>query len=90
MAREGHIGRHAITEARTGRLVLLVCATFATILALSIYQESRAGTSCETTWSSAADGSWLNPAMWSNGVPSSSGTANDDACITVAGTYTVF
>lgn len=28
--------------------------------------------------------------MWSNGVPSSSGTANDDACITVAGTYTVF
>ena len=54
------------------------------------YQVVRAGiTGCETSWATATGGLWTDSAKWSNGVPSSAGTSNDDACITVAGTYSV-
>jgi hypothetical protein len=40
---------------------------------------------CTTSWSTGVSGGWNDAGMWSNGVP----TASSDACVTVAGTYTV-
>jgi hypothetical protein len=44
-----------------------------------------ASQACTTSWSSAVSGNWNDPARWSAGVPG----GGSDACITVAGTYTV-
>jgi hypothetical protein len=41
---------------------------------------------CTTSWATAADGAWTDPARWSTGVVP---TATDHVCITVAGAYTV-
>ena len=44
------------------------------------------GPTCTDSWKAAASGSWATGSNWSNGVPP---TSSDNACITVAGTYTV-
>ncbi|MCU1372265.1 MAG: hypothetical protein JWO77_3459 [Ilumatobacteraceae bacterium] len=65
-------------------LIGLLAGALAFLLAGS--GASGAGPTCTKTWTSAADGHWANPALWSPaGVP----TAADDVCITVSGTYTV-
>ncbi len=40
---------------------------------------------CTTSWANASDGDWNVAANWDNGVPG----AGDDACVILAGTYTV-
>src|SRR4051812_20856851 len=45
-----------------------------------------AGLTCTDSWKTATSGDWFNGTKWSTGAPPTSG---DDACITIAGTYTV-
>lgn len=60
------------------RLPLLILAHF--ILAASAIAQT-----CTTDWAAPVDGDWNTPSNWTNGVPD----ADDVACITTAGTYTV-
>ncbi|OZC02015.1 T9SS type A sorting domain-containing protein [Rubricoccus marinus] len=53
-------------------------------LAALVAPEALAQT-CTTSWTNAGSGDWNVPGNWDNGVP---GPA-DDACVTLAGTYTV-
>ena len=62
-------------------------AALAMLAALAIWAPSAAHASgCTDSWTNAAGGSWFNGANWSTkAAPSSS----DEACIALAGTYTV-
>ena len=53
-------------------------------LALGLVPSATAQT-CTTEWTDAAGGDWTDAGKWSSGVPG----VGDDACITLAGTYTV-
>lgn len=49
-------------------------------------RHADAGPSCTDIWESAVSGSWTDASKWSTGVVPS---GSENACVTVAGTYTV-
>jgi hypothetical protein len=68
--------------ARLGRLCLTFACVATVLLALA---GAASAAACDTSWKSAASGSWATAGNWTNGVP----TAMTNACITAAGSYTV-
>ncbi len=68
----------------TGLSTLCRLGLLALALALVGFSPAQAQ-SCTTNWTDAGGGVWSDAANWSAGVPG----ASDDACITLAGTYTV-
>jgi fibronectin-binding autotransporter adhesin len=74
-------------RARIARRELTVLLGIATIVALSLLTPSYAHASgCGDSWKNAESGSWFTGSNWSNGAPP---TSEEEACITVNGTYTV-
>src|SRR5437870_8694637 len=68
----------------------LYSAVSALVLGVALVASSLSGTakaapSCYTSWASPVSGDWRDASKWDNGVP----TSTQDACITLAGTYTV-
>ncbi len=72
---------------RMVRRELTVALGVATIIALSLLAPAYAHASgCTDSWKNAESGSWFTGSNWSNGAPP---TSEEEACITVNGTYTV-
>ncbi len=67
-----------------GRMIVVAIAA---IIGLSVLVPTSAHASgCTDSWTNAAGGEWSTGSNWSKGAPPS---AEDEACITAAGTYTV-
>jgi hypothetical protein len=66
---------------------LMIVLGVATIIGLSLLAPSYARASgCTDSWKNPESGSWFTGSNWSKGAPP---TSEDEACITVNGTYTV-
>jgi hypothetical protein len=82
------MGLHWRHRVGAGTVLAIALVTLAAMLAIAVSDTgiARAAGTCTDSWKAAVSGNWSEPAKWSTGsVPSSS----DEACITVAGTYTV-
>lgn len=55
-------------------------------LLLGLAAPPASAQACTTEWTNAGGGDWNTPGHWSGGAVPGSG---DDACVTLAGTYTV-
>ncbi len=82
----GLYGRAPSSALRTVLAAALITAIATLAIAASGTGTARAAGTCTDSWKAPVNGDWSEPAKWSTGsVPSSSA----EACITVAGTYTV-
>jgi hypothetical protein len=76
---------------RFGAGLLLGLGAFATLgggavtALLAFSGTAHASPTCGTMWKTATSGDWSMASNWNNGVP----TSSTNACITVAGNYTV-
>jgi hypothetical protein len=69
---------------RREHAILLAIAAVIGLWALAPSSAHAAG--CTDEWTNTAGGSWFTPSNWSNGLPPK---AEEEACITASGTYTV-
>jgi len=71
------------SRALIAALAIVVSGAFSQGVAAAADATVTTPPACTDSWAAPVSGSWTNPAMWTNGVPTGV------ACITVAGTYQV-